>query len=79
MPDQRGHGASGVPERFTLDAFALDAIDLLDRLQIERAIIVGHSLGSFVARRMAALKAESPSRWTVEQRDGLGRRVDIGA
>ena len=31
------------------------------------------------ARRRAALKAESPSRWTVEQRDGLGRRVDLGA
>ena len=31
------------------------------------------------ARRRAALKAESPSRWTVEQRDGVGRRVDLGA
>jgi non-heme chloroperoxidase len=59
VPDQRGHGGSGVPERFTMDAFALDALDLLDRLQIERATIVGHSLGSFVARRLAAL---APSR-----------------
>lgn len=31
------------------------------------------------ARRKAALRAGSPSRWTVEQRDGLGRRVDLGA
>lgn len=31
------------------------------------------------ARRMAALRAEAPSRWTAEQRDGLGRRVDFGA
>lgn len=31
------------------------------------------------ARRTAALRAQSPSRWTVEQRDGLGRRVDLGA
>lgn len=31
------------------------------------------------ARRTAALRAQSPSRWTVEQRDGLGRRVDAGA
>jgi hypothetical protein len=31
------------------------------------------------ARRLAALRAQSPSRWTVEQRDGLGRRVDSGA
>lgn len=31
------------------------------------------------ARRMATLRAQSPARWTVEQRDGLGRRVDTGA
>ena len=31
------------------------------------------------ARRRAALRAQSPSRWNVEQRDGLGRRVDLGA
>jgi hypothetical protein len=31
------------------------------------------------ARRKAALRAESPSYWNVEQRDGLGRRVDLGA
>lgn len=31
------------------------------------------------ARATAALRAESPSRWTVEQRDGVGRRVDLGA
>jgi len=31
------------------------------------------------ARRLAALRAQSPARWSVEQRDGLGRRVDIGA
>lgn len=31
------------------------------------------------ARRMAALRASAPSRWTVEQRDGIGRRVDTGA
>lgn len=31
------------------------------------------------ARRLAELRASSPRRWTVEQRDGIGRRVDIGA
>jgi len=31
------------------------------------------------ARRLSALRAQSPSRWTVEQRDGVGRRVDLGA
>lgn len=31
------------------------------------------------ARRMAALRAQSPSHWNVEQRDGIGRRIDVGA
>lgn len=31
------------------------------------------------ARTRATLRARSPKRWTVEQRDGLGRRVDTGA
>ena len=31
------------------------------------------------AKRRAALRAQSPDRWSVEQRDGLGRRLDIGA
>lgn len=28
------------------------------------------------ARKVAALRAESPARWSAEQRDGMGRRVD---
>lgn len=31
------------------------------------------------ARRTAAVRAQSPSRWSVEQRDGMGRRVDRDA
>lgn len=30
-------------------------------------------------RRIAELRAASPLRWSVEQRDGLGRRVDLDA
>ena len=29
------------------------------------------------ARRHAAVRAQHPSRWTVEQKDGFGRRVDL--
>lgn len=31
------------------------------------------------ARRLAALQERSPSRWSVEQRDGLGRALDASA
>jgi pimeloyl-ACP methyl ester carboxylesterase len=54
VPDQRGHGDSDRPATgYTVDDFATDALQLLDALGIDRATIVGHSMGSFVARRIA--------------------------
>src|SRR5690606_35649903 len=48
------HGDSERPECcFRSDDFANDAAALLDVLGIERAIIVGHSLGSFAAQAFA--------------------------
>jgi pimeloyl-ACP methyl ester carboxylesterase/tetratricopeptide (TPR) repeat protein len=54
LPDQRGHGDSDRPlAGYEIDDFATDAIQLLDALQVRHAVVVGHSLGSFVARRIA--------------------------
>ncbi|RWK95514.1 MAG: alpha/beta hydrolase [Mesorhizobium sp.] len=51
---QRGHGEAGKPaEGYTPRDFASDAVALLDRLGIGRAVIAGHSMGSFVAQRIA--------------------------
>jgi len=53
-PDQRGFGESPRPATdFAVMDFAGDAAALLDALHIERATVVGHSFGSFVARRLA--------------------------
>lgn len=53
-PDQRGFGDSERPERgYTIEDLASDVPAFLDALGIERATVVGHSLGSFVARRVA--------------------------
>lgn len=53
-PSQRGHGDSGRPEEgYAYSDFATDAAALVDALQIESAIIVGHSLGSSIAKRFA--------------------------
>ena len=53
-PSQRGHGNSERPEEgYEYSDFATDAAALMDALQIESAIIVGHSLGSSVAKRFA--------------------------
>ena len=55
VPDQRGHGDSDRPQQsYSMDEFALDALELLDTLRVPRVTVVGHSMGSFIARRVAA-------------------------
>ena len=72
--DQRGHGDSGRPARgYAMDDFARDIIQLMDTLKIERATVVGHSMGSFVARRLAAL---APERVTGLMLVGAGIRAN---
>ena len=62
VPDQRGHGLSDRPaEGYAVDDFATDALQLLDALQVRTATIVGHSMGSFVARRITE---KAPARVT---------------
>lgn len=54
--DQRGHGASQVPrpdDPFSLDLLVSDVVELLDRLGIERAHVVGSSAGGYVAQKLA--------------------------
>jgi non-heme chloroperoxidase len=53
-PDQRGFGDSDRPDRdYRVEDFSDDVAAFLDALGIERASVVGHSFGSFVARRFA--------------------------
>ena len=52
--DQRGFGESERPDAgYSVGDMAADVAAFLDELSIERATIVGHSFGSFVARRVA--------------------------
>src|SRR5688500_13651376 len=54
VPDQRGHGESDRPrDGYAPQDFARDALALMDALGIERATLVGHSMGTFVAREAA--------------------------
>jgi len=59
--DLRGHGKSDPPRdhRYGLDDYAQDLKAVLDGLRIDRAVLVGHSLGSGVA---LAFAAASPDR-----------------
>jgi pimeloyl-ACP methyl ester carboxylesterase len=52
---QRGHGQSSKPrDGYSLAALAEDAKTFLDAMHIDRAIIVGHSMGAAVAALLAA-------------------------
>jgi 3-oxoadipate enol-lactonase/4-carboxymuconolactone decarboxylase len=53
--DARGHGRSPVPPGpYSLDDLVDDALALLDRLGVQRASVVGLSLGGMTALRLAA-------------------------
>jgi non-heme chloroperoxidase len=53
--DQRGHGDSERPACcYGMDDFAADVVAFLDAVGVSRASVVGHSMGSVVARRVAA-------------------------
>jgi pimeloyl-ACP methyl ester carboxylesterase len=53
--DQRGHGLSSRAPDYSMDAMARDVIEVMNALAIPTATVVGHSMGSFVARRAAVL------------------------
>jgi pimeloyl-ACP methyl ester carboxylesterase len=51
---QRGHGDSRRPQSgYRVGDFAADVAAFIDAQQIESAVIVGHSMGSFIAQRFA--------------------------
>jgi pimeloyl-ACP methyl ester carboxylesterase len=52
--DLRGRGRSSqLPPPFGLDAHVRDMVAVLDRFGIERAVVAGHSLGAYIATRLA--------------------------
>lgn len=55
-PDLRGHGDSQWSNSglYTYDAWLWDLLALTEHLQLERATLVGHSLGGYIALRYAA-------------------------
>lgn len=54
-PDLRGHGRSTHPKsQYAPQDYALDLIALLDHLEVDQAVPVGHSLGALVAQFLAA-------------------------
>jgi pimeloyl-ACP methyl ester carboxylesterase len=50
---QRGHGDSTRPESYDPDDFAADIEAFMDLIGLDKAVVVGHSMGSFMAQRFA--------------------------
>jgi 3-oxoadipate enol-lactonase len=54
LPDLRGFGQSPAPEGvYTMRLMAEDIAALLDRLEIRKAILVGHSMGGYISLAFA--------------------------
>jgi non-heme chloroperoxidase len=55
----RGHGDAGKPEHgYDAARMAADVVEVMNALGIWRAIVVGHSMGSWTARRLAAAQPD---------------------
>jgi pimeloyl-ACP methyl ester carboxylesterase len=75
-PDLLGHGNSAKPEGdYSLGAHAAGVRDLLAALSIDRATIVGHSLGGGVAMQFYYQFPERCERLALISSGGLGREV----
>jgi pimeloyl-ACP methyl ester carboxylesterase len=64
--DQRGNGETASAERYSFDLMAGDVAGLLDELGIERADLLGHSMGGSVAYAFARLHPDRLNRLIVE-------------
>src|SRR5579871_4934750 len=59
-PDQRGYGQTDKPEAveaYTQDVLVADVLGLLDALEADRAVVVGHDWGAPVAWNTADRKS----------------------
>jgi pimeloyl-ACP methyl ester carboxylesterase len=76
-PDLLGHGASDKPRAdYSVAAYANGMRDLLGVLGIDRATLIGHSLGGGVAMQFAYQFPERTERLVLVSAGGAGREVN---
>ncbi len=51
--DVRGHGKSDKPEKFNLDDYAEDLKEIILELNLEKPVVIGLSMGSYIALKTA--------------------------
>jgi N-formylmaleamate deformylase len=61
LVDLLGHGKSEAPAAgYTLENLALDVDGLIHALQVNKPILIGHSLGAIVSMLLAGIRPETP-------------------
>jgi pimeloyl-ACP methyl ester carboxylesterase len=77
--DQRGHGDSERPaDGYSMRTMAADVVAFMDAEGLQRATLIGHSMGTFVARQ-AALDAPERVASLVLLGSGVAARNDVAA
>jgi pimeloyl-ACP methyl ester carboxylesterase len=72
VPDQIGFGKSGKPDiHYSFDLLAAQTARLLDHLKIDRAAVVGHSMGGMLAVRFARNYPDRTTHLVLENPIGL--------
>lgn len=72
IPDQIGWGKSGKPNiHYSFHLLAMNNKKLLDALKIQKAIVIGHSIGGMLATRFALMYPETVSKLILENPIGL--------
>lgn len=72
VPDQLGFGKSSKPEMdYSFHRMAADTRRLLEQLNVERAAVVGHSMGGMLATRFALMYPDVATHLVLENPIGL--------
>lgn len=75
--DMPGYGHSAPIEPYTFKGLAQSCIDLIDALQCEHVVLVGHSMGGMVAQEVVARRPERVSRLVLSATSAaFGKRTD---
>lgn len=78
--DNRGAGRTSAPDRpYSIEGMAEDAVALLDRLGVERAHVLGFSMGGYIAQEIVLHHPKRVGKLillaTAPEIDGFGRNV----
>lgn len=63
--DQRGHGESDHADDYTIDSLVSDVREVMGRFDVERAHLIGHSMGGMVGILLAAGRPSAIDRLTI--------------